>query len=177
MKTIDSVKHGVDVFLRLFVVVLFIAMIALVTWQVFIRQALSSGDVRTEVLARIVFVWQGLIGAAYVIGEKEDVAIDFFVRKLPGAALKGMQVLAHLVIGFFAAWVLVWGGFRLMQSTIDDTVQLLPVSQGVVYAAVPITGILIMFYTIYHIIKTITETEDPSSTAPSGDDLPMEKGI
>ena len=115
----------------------------------------------TEVAARIVFIWQGLIGAAYVIGEKDDVAIDFLVRKLPAAAVKAVEVLAHAVVGFFAATVMVWGGWRLAASTWDDVVQLLPVTQGQVYLAVPVAGAIILLYTIIHIIQTIVKPVKP----------------
>lgn len=157
MRALETFKKGLDAFLRWFCIILFVVLVALVVWQVFIRQVLHSGDAWTEVAARVVFIWQGLIGAAYVIGEKDDVAIDFLVRKLPAAAVKSVEVLAHSIVGLFAAVIMVYGGMLLVNSSWDDTVQLLPVSAGVLYLAVVISGVIILLYTIIHIIQTIVK--------------------
>lgn len=166
---IDAFKRGLDVFLRWFCIVLFVVLVLLVTWQVFVRQVFPvQGQEWTEVLARIVFIWQGLIGAAYVIGEKDDVAIDFLVSKLPGGGAKAMQVLAHAVVAFFAVWVMCIGGGRLAANTFGDIVQLLPVSQGVIYLALPIAGALIAVYSAIHVIEAIMR---PAPTAMNSDGL------
>lgn len=157
MRHLEAFKKGLDLFLRWFCIILFVVLVLLVCWQVFVRQVLHSGDAWTEVAARVVFIWQGLIGAAYVIGEKDDVAIDFLVRKLPEAAVKGVEVLAHAIVGFFAAWVMVYGGLRVALSSWDDVVQLLPVSAGVLYMAVAVSGTIIVLYSIIHIIQTIVK--------------------
>lgn len=169
MNVVRAVKGGVDVALRVVVIVLFAAMIALVAWQVFVRQVLHAGSSWTEVLARVVFIWQGLIGAAYVIGEKDDVAIDWLVRKFRPGVSRAVMALAHAIVGGFAVWIMVWGGSLLVRATWGTTVQLLPVNQGVVYSAVPAAGALIAFYTIIHIVEIFA---DPDSAGPPGDQVP-----
>jgi len=155
MRFVKAFERGLNVALRWFCIILFALLVLLVCWQVFVRLVLHSGNAWTEVAARIIFIWQGLIGAAYVIGEKDDVAIDFFVRKLPASIVKGVEILVHLIIGFFAAWIMVYGGGLVSKSGWSDTVQLLPVSAGVISLAVPIAGGIIVLYTIIHIIETI----------------------
>lgn len=157
MRYLEAFKRGLDAFLRWFCIILFVVLVLLVSWQVFVRQVLQSGDAWTEVLARVVFIWQGLIGAAYVIGEKDDVAIDYLVRKLPTGAVKAVEVLAHAIVGFFAGWVMVYGGALLVESTWPDVVQLLPVTQGQLYLAVPVSGAIILLYSIIHIVQTIVK--------------------
>ena len=132
-------------------------MVVVLVVVLIVRQVLNGGSAWTEVASRVVFIWQGLIGAAYVIGEKDDVAIDFLVRKLPEAAVKGVEVLAHAIVGFFAAWVMVYGGLRVALSSWDDVVQLLPVSAGVLYMAVAVSGTIIVLYSIIHIIETVVK--------------------
>ena len=171
LNALEAFKRGLDVFLRWFCIVLFVVLVMLVTWQVFVRQVLPLPNQEwTEVLARIVFIWQGLIGAAYVIGEKDDVAIDFLVNKLPGGGVKAMQILAHSIVAFFAIWVMCIGGGRLAAATMDDIVQLLPVSQGVIYLALPIAGGLIAVYSVLHIIQTIVKPA-PTVVDPNEMDL------
>ena len=166
MTYVEGFKKSLDLLLRWFCIILFAVLVGLVCWQVFVRLVLHSGDPWTEVAARTVFIWQALFGAAYVIGEKDDVAIDFLVRKLPASVTKTVEVLAHGIVGFFAAWVMVYGGMRVVTSGWDDNVQLLPVSAGMVFLAVTISGAIIVLYTIIHIIQTIVnplEVVDPDS--------------
>ena len=171
LNALEAFKRGLDVFLRWFCIILFIVLVLLVTWQVFVRQVLPLPNQEwTEVLARIVFIWQGLIGAAYVIGEKDDVAIDFLVNKLPGGGVKAMQILAHSIVAFFAIWVMCIGGGRLAAATMDDIVQLLPVSQGVIYLAQPIAGGLIAVFSVLHSSQTIVKPA-PTVVDPNEMDL------
>ena len=105
MKAVHAFKTGLDAFLRWFCIALFAVMIALVTWQVIARWTVG-GNVWTEVMARIVFIWQSLVGAAYVIGEKEDVAMDFLVKRFPPVVVKAVEIFAF-VVGTFAVWVMI----------------------------------------------------------------------
>ena len=169
MHALESFKKGLDVTLRWFCITLFVALVLLVCLQVAARY-MGINAPWTEVAARSVFIWQGLIGAAYVIGEKDDVAIDFLVNKLPGGGVKAMQILAHSIVAFFAIWVMCIGGGRLAAATMDDIVQLLPVSQGVIYLALPIAGGLIAVYSVLHIIQTIVKPA-PTVVDPNEMDL------
>ena len=155
MKAFSVFQRVVDAILRWVCIVLFALLVILVVYQVVIR-SFGGGNAWTEAMARIIFIWQGIIGAAYVIGENDDVAIDFLVRKFPAAVVKFFEVLAHSIVGFFAVWVMVMGGWRLADSAFDQTVELLPFSQGQIYLILPVTGILIAIYCILNIIKAVT---------------------
>lgn len=154
MNAVLKFKAGLDFALRWFCIILFAVLVLLVVWQVFVRQVLNSGNPWTEIAARTVFIWQGLIGAAYVIGEKDDVAIDFLVRRFPEKFVKAIEILAHLIVAAFAGWIMVWGGGQITLSSWTDIVQLLPVTQGQLYLVLPIAGGIIMLYSFIHIIQT-----------------------
>ena len=155
MKAFSVFQRVVDAILRWVCIVLFALLVILVVYQVVIR-SFGGGNAWTEAMARIIFIWQGIIGAAYVIGENDEVAIDFLVRKFPAAVVKFFEVLAHSIVGFFAVWVMIMGGWRLADSAFDQTVELLPFSQGQIYLILPVTGILIAIYCILNIIKAVT---------------------
>ena len=155
MKAFSVFQRVVDAILRWVCIVLFALLVILVVYQVVIR-SFGGGNAWTEAMARIIFIWQGIIGAAYVIGENDDVAIDFLVRKFPAAVVKFFEVLAHSIVGFFAVWVMIMGGWRLADSAFDQTVELLPFSQGQIYLILQVNGILIAIYCILNIIKAVT---------------------
>lgn len=177
MKAVHRFRTGLDVFLRWFCVTLFAVMIALVVWQVVARWTVG-GNVWTEVMARIVFIWQGLVGAAYVIGEKDDVAIDFLVKRFKPAVVKAVEIFAHVVVGGFAVWVMIYGGSKYIESTWSDNLQLVPFSQGQAYLVLPITGALIVVYSILHIIEVIPkEIEQPGDPTDIDPTNMLEEGI
>ncbi len=155
MKAVNAIRRVLDALLRWFCISLFVVLVALVVFQVVARFTVG-GNAWTEAMARIVFIWQGIVGAAYVIGENDDVAIDFLVRKFPPALVKLFEVLAHAIVGGFALWVMVLGGWELASSAFDQTVELLPFSQGMLYTILPVSGVLIASYSILHIVKTLT---------------------
>ena len=62
------------------------AMVVNVIWQVFTRFFTDSPSSFTDELARFLMIWLGLLGAAYVAGKNEHVAIDLLAKK---ASTKG----------------------------------------------------------------------------------------
>lgn len=159
MEVIHAFRNGLGFILRWTCIILFALLILVVLYQVFLRQIMQSGDARTEVLSRILFIWHGLIGAAYVIGENDDVAIDFLVRKFPKVVVKAFEVLAHSIVAFFAGWVMIYGGYQVVSASWDDTVQLLPVTSGQLNLVLIIAGALIVVYSLVHILEVILNPE------------------
>lgn len=154
MSILNKIESVVDFILRWFCIILFAVLVLLIAFQILVRFT-GGGHAYTELLARVIFIWQGIIGAAYVIGENDDVAIDFLVKKFKPVVVKFFEVLAHSVVAFFAVWVMIYGGWMLAQSGMDQNVELLPTSQGMLYMILPVSGVLILFYCILHIIKAI----------------------
>ena len=93
------------------------AMVVNVIWQVFTRFFTDSPSSFTDELARFLMIWLGLLGAAYVAGKNEHVAIDLIAKK---ASTKGQQLIAQLIrlsVLSFAFFVMVIGGGRLVYIT------------------------------------------------------------
>jgi len=67
--------------------------------------------------------------------------------------------MVQLAILTFTSLVLVWGGFRVSKLAWDQNLPGLPPNVGQLYLALPISGVLIAFYTIYHLIRILTGAE------------------
>lgn len=156
MKALNTLRLGMDFVLRWFCIILFALLVALVVFQVVARYIGGGGTAWTEAMGRTVFIWQGIIGAAYVIGENDDVAIDFLVRKFPAAIVRLLEVIAHSVVAFFAVWVMVMGGWAFASNKFDQTVELLPFTVGQLYLVLPISGVIITIYCLLHIVHALT---------------------
>jgi len=149
-------KAVLDTVLRTVCVALFAILVLLVTWQVITRLVLNAPSIWTEEAARYVFIWLSLIGISIATGEKADVAIDFLVRKLPVAAQRWVETLAYLSTLSFAVVVMIWGGWTNAMMTWDQLNPVLPVNAGVLYLAVPVSGVLLSLYLIYHLVRTLS---------------------
>ena len=161
MKAVQTLEKCLEFALRWACVLLFSALVILVVYHVAQRQVLiplglmKTGFAWTEAMGRYVFIWLGLLGAAYVIGENDDVAIDFLVRRFPAVVARLVECVAHAIVAFFAIWVMIYGGWRFASKTWDQTVELLPFSQGQLYSVLLISGALIAFYSLIHFGEAI----------------------
>lgn len=154
-----TIKNGLDRVLSWFCVVLFAALVLDVTWQVFSRQVLDQPSGWSEELAKYLFIWLGLFGASLVFGERGHVAVDLAVSKAPPKVQLVTAVLVQLTILAFAVLTLIWGGYRVVHLTWDQTLTGLPVNVGWMYLALPISGVLTALYTVYHTIRIVTGAE------------------
>lgn len=155
------VKEVLDTALTWACVALFSALVLDVSWQVFTRQVLNQPSGWSEELAKYLFIWLGLFGAALVFGERGHIAVDFAVKKLPVRAQLVLSVIVQLAILTFTGLVLIWGGYRVSKLAWNQNLTGLPVNVGPLYLALPISGALIAFYTIYHLVRILTGAERP----------------
>ena len=152
-------KNVLDRVLTWVCVVLFAALVVDVAWQVFARQVLNQPSGWSEELAKYLFIWLGLFGSALVFGERGHIAVDFAVKKLPEKVKIAITVVVQLAILTFTGLVLIWGGFRVVDLAWEQNLTGLPTNVGPLYLALPISGILIAFYTIYHLVRILTGAE------------------
>ncbi|MCV9995270.1 TRAP transporter small permease [Paeniglutamicibacter sp. ZC-3] len=155
------VKKSFDRFLAVACVALFAVLVVTVVWQVFSRQVLNSPSAWTSELAQYLFVWLGLFGAALVFAERGHIAVDFVVRKFPPVVEKATAVFVQLAIIAFSALILVWGGYRVAEKSWGQALSGLPVTVGPLYLVMPITGIIIIFYALFHTLAVIRGDEEP----------------
>ena len=147
-------QHKLNRVLEVFLVILMSVLVIDVLWQVFSRYLLSSPSSFTDELAGFLLIWVGLLGAAYVAGRKEHLAIDILIQKSPPERQRKLQYLIHSLIFLFALFVMFVGGVILMYTRFILQVKsaALQLSLGYVYIIIPISGLIIMFYEVIHMI-------------------------
>lgn len=152
-----TTKNIIDKFLSWSVIVLMAVITVNVLWQVFSRFVLQNPSSFTEELARYMLIWIGILGAAYVAGQKLHLAIDLLSTKLKGKPNSFLEVFIQTCIFMFAFFVMVIGGIRLVYITLqlNQISAALQVPLGYVYLVIPISGLLMMFYSVYFITEEI----------------------
>lgn len=136
-----------------FLLVLIFSLLVLdVLWQVFGRYVLNQSFSFTEEFARFALIWLTILGAAYLNGRQEHLSMDYWLNKLSPEARDNRLRLIELFMLVFAFVVMVIGGGNLVYTTLrlGQTSAAMGIPLGFVYAIVPVSGLLIMFFSIYN---------------------------
>jgi TRAP-type C4-dicarboxylate transport system permease small subunit len=145
---VTGIKEKLDRMLAWVVIVLMAAITLNVLWQVFTRFIIGDPSSFTDELARFMLIWIGLLGAAYVMGQRGHLAIDLLLTKLPPRPALFVDALILCAILVFAIGVMFIGGVHLvyLTFTLEQISAALNVSLAYVYLALPLSGFLIAFY-------------------------------
>lgn len=158
----ERIRQVVDTALEWLLVVLMGTMTMNVLWQVFSRFVLNSPSSFTEELARYLLVWTGLVGAAYGVGKSSHLAIDLYGHKLSTRGRNRADLIVHASILMFAVFVMVVGGYNLVSltSALEQISAALQIKLAYVYFALPLSGALIVFYSIVGIVHSLRGIQD-----------------
>lgn len=145
-----QIRIKVNKIIERFLVLILVGMVLNVIWQVFTRFFTSSPSAFTNELARYLMIWLGILGAAYISGKQEHVAIDFFVKKLNNSVRRFIDRFVLLSILSFAFFVMIIGGINLVYITLklEQYSPSLQIPLALVYSIIPISGLLIIFYKV-----------------------------
>ncbi|MBN2805241.1 MAG: TRAP transporter small permease [Prolixibacteraceae bacterium] len=128
-----------------------------VLWQVASRYLLSSPSSFTDEMAGFLLIWVGVLGAAYVAGKQEHLAIDLLLQRSKPERQRKMIILINIVVLLFAILVMVIGGAWLVitrfQLNVNSAALMIPL--GYVYLVMPLSGILIGYYSVEEILKNV----------------------
>ena len=135
-----------------FLLVLIMGLLTIVVlWQVIARYVMTNPSSWTEELARFLLVWVSILGAAYVSGQRAHIAIDLLQQRAKPKNKRKFQIVVDVFIILFALFVLVIGGFNLVEITLHQISSAMRISVGYVYLVIPISGILIIIYSLLDI--------------------------
>lgn len=156
------VKKFDKVLCRALEIILIIAVIVLtvdVLWGVATRYILGSQAKWTEELARFLLVWVSLLGGAVAFGEKAHLGVDYFVNLMDPSGKRIMALLSCVAIAFFVVTVFLVGGWQLVQDNLASGQKspALQINMGLVYAAVPISGVFILFFTFEQMLEALSK--------------------
>ncbi len=163
MKTLNSIRKGIDIVLSSVCAIIFVFMVIVGTYQIAVRYFLGKPSTVSEELLTYSFTWMALLASAYIFGKRDHMRMGFLADKLKGTIKKVLEIVIECLIMILAGGVMVYGGIKIMDLTMTQVTASLGVPMGVVYAVVPLSGILIVIYSILNIIdlaKGKTEEKD-----------------
>ncbi|MDO4337152.1 MAG: TRAP transporter small permease [Eubacteriales bacterium] len=151
MKTLHSIRKGIDLVLSSVCAVIFAVMVIVGTYQIVTRYFFNSPSTVSEELLTYSFTWLALLASAYVFGKRDHMRMGFIADKLTGTPRKILEIVIECLVMLLAATVMVYGGFNIMQLTMTQVTASLGVPMGVIYTVLPLSGILIVIYSIMNI--------------------------
>lgn len=164
MKALSKIKNAVDFVLKWFCIILLGIMSVLVVYQVFARQVLNSPAMITEIATQYMFVWLVMLGGAYVFGLREHISVTILKDRYSPFVNMLVEILIHLTLLALAAAVTISGGLRhtiAQMGTLDAALQ---IPFGYINSAVPISGVVIIFYSVYNCFLAVSEYKATQTT-------------
>lgn len=152
-KHLIRVKAHIDSVLTGTLVSLMAALVLVVTWQIFSRFVLQDPSSFTDELSRYLLIWGALLGAAYAVGQHQHIAIDLV---FPSERYPIKKKLINILVLLFGLAVMGGGGMRLVWITLSLNQQSasLNIPLGYVYIVLPISGVLIAFYSLLELMRS-----------------------
>lgn len=155
-------KRLVDRGMEAVIALIFGIIVASIVWQVFSRYVLHAPSTLTSEFARFLFMWLALIGGAYTFGQARHLAIDILPMMLSRRLRQWINVLVIALIAGFAILVMIGGGWSLTSRTLasGQITPTLRLPMGYVYAAIPFSGAMILFYCGYFLHRLWHDPDD-----------------
>lgn len=157
MQAFTTIKRAIDKVMEWCCILILAVMTILVTYQVVTRYFFDKPSAISEVMAQYLFVWLIMFGGAYVFGLREHLSITVLKDKLSPSNNMIAEIVINIVLFLFALSVMVMGGWQgsmKQMYTVDAALQI-PV--GVIYIAVPLCGVVMLFYAVYNSFLAVHE--------------------
>lgn len=127
-----------------------VGMTLIIGWQVFARYVLDSAPSWTEQAGLFLMLWFILFAAAAGVREGFHIRLSLLHDSLERRSSKLLNLLCHLIVLTFGAFMCVGGG-QLVAQTWQHTIPTLGLPRGSAYVPIAGAGALIVFFSAEHI--------------------------
>ena len=125
---------------------------AIIPWAVFTRYVLNSAASWPEPTAVLLTILLTFIGAASCYRRRLHMNVSFFVAMLPTSVRHLTELIADLLVGAMALFMLAYGS-KLVDATWYNTIADFPsLSVGVTYLPIPIGGAFLFLFVIERVL-------------------------
>ena len=128
-----------------------ITLILCVQWQVIGRYVLNDTPTWAEAFALLLVLFVTAFGVAVGVRDAGHIGLESMVALLPDSWRHKIEILIHLLVGSFGA-LMVYGGWVWMVAKWGEKKPMLPVPDGIDYLPLVIAGVLIVLFSIEHMV-------------------------
>jgi TRAP-type C4-dicarboxylate transport system permease small subunit len=131
-----------------------IAVVLCVQWQVIGRYVLNDTPTWAEALALLLVLFVTAFGLAVGVRDAGHIGLESLVVLLPEKWQHRIEILIHFLVGTFGA-LMVHGGWLWASAKWGEKKPMLPVPDGIDYVPLIIAGVLIVLFSIEHVIALL----------------------
>jgi TRAP-type transport system small permease protein len=132
--------------------------VAIVAYQVFGRYVLNSSPTWAENLALVLILYVTLIGAAVGVRDAGHIGMESLLVLVPAGPRRYVEMLIYVLVAIFGT-AMVYNGWVLGASVASYKLANIQLSEGWRYVPLVASGILIVLFSIEHIIALIKGTD------------------
>ena len=135
-----------------------LVIVAIVFWQVFGRYVLNSSPTWTESLALVLVLYVTLIGAAVGVRDAGHIGMESLLVLLSERVRNRIELLIHALVIVFGA-AMIYNGAVLGSSVWSYKIPNLGLPEAVRYLPLVVSGVLIISFSIEHLLALVQGTE------------------
>ena len=124
---------------------LVITVSVVVLLQVLMRYLFAYPNPWSEEVSRFCFIWMSLLGASLAVEHRAHFGFDQVTKGLAPCAKRAVETSARAVVLVFSL-LLIATGIALMDLTMGERSSALNLPIALVYAAVPVSGVLMVIH-------------------------------
>ena len=134
----------------------------IVIYGVIQRYAFNDAPPYVEQVALLLVISVAMFGAAAGVHDSGHIGLDSVAKLLPKRVQRWVSVIVNLLVLLFAV-VLLWGSVQMGLSTWHDTIPTLGISEAFRYLPVVMAGILIVLFSIEHLMALFIKNTSEAS--------------
>jgi len=131
-----------------------IAVILCVQWQVFGRYVMNDTPTWAEALAMLLVLFVTAFGLAVGVRDAGHIGLESMVALLPDVWRHRIEILIHGLVGLFGG-LMAYGGWQWASAKWGEKKPMLPVPDGIDYVPLVIAGVLIVLFSVEHVIALV----------------------
>ena len=125
-----------------------------VAWQVFGRYVLHSPPAWAESLALLLVLYVTLIAAAVGVRDAGHIGMESLLMLVPDRVRIAVERVIHVLVALFGL-AMVYNGWLLGRSVMGYKISGLGLSEGLRYVPLAVSGLLIVLFSIEHIVASL----------------------
>ncbi len=158
----QAIRKVLDKVITTLCMVLFMMMTVVGTYQIVTRYCFNSPSTISEELITYSFTWLSILAAAVVFGQRGHLCMSFVYNKFTGKARVCLDIFSELLVLATAILLLIYGGSYMVQMNTTQVTASLGVSMGLMYAVLPIAGVIITVYCLLNLADMVKKFSDPN---------------
>lgn len=128
-----------------------VGIVGVVAIQVFGRYVLNDTPVWAESTALVLILYVTLLGAAVGVRDAGHIGMESLLVLVPERVRNRLEILIYALVGIFGA-IMAWNGAILAASVAPYKIPTLGISEAFNQAPLVISGVLIVLFSIEHVV-------------------------